>query len=239
MEIITYALGIAFIIMTATFALWHYKWEYDRNFKGKKLLERIVGSVSVCVFISLTIWVSEETSAFLSILLGLVAAMGFVAFCFIMGAVFSLPARLRWNKKIRFFGLPESRFFVFPPFRIPAFSSLPAAETTTGYIQPPTEKDSPESVRLTKYQLVRKNEKNMIRHTVKLPMPAVFHRHKAAIPGSKYHRATDCPRLSALPPTRPAAPVRSLSAAAVRIIKMPASNFCLTDTNLFNRLLSR
>ena len=77
MEIITYALGIAFIIMTATFALWHYKWEYDRN------------------FISLTIWVSEETSAFLSILLGLVAAMGFVAFCFIMGAVFSLPARLR------------------------------------------------------------------------------------------------------------------------------------------------
>lgn len=35
MEIITYALGIAFIIMTATFALWHYKWEYDRNFKGK------------------------------------------------------------------------------------------------------------------------------------------------------------------------------------------------------------
>ena len=95
MEIITYALGIAFIIMTATFALWHYKWEYDRNFKGKKLLERIVGSVSGCVFISLTIWVSEETSAFLSILLGLVAAMGFVAFCFIMGAVFSLPARLR------------------------------------------------------------------------------------------------------------------------------------------------
>lgn len=128
--------------------------------------------------------------------------------------------------------MPESRFFVFPPFRIPAFSSLPAAETTTGYIQPPVEKDSPESVRLTKYQLVRKNEKNMIRHTVKLPMPAVFHRHKAAIPGSKYHRATDCPRLSALPPTRPAAPVRSLSAAAVRIIKTPAPNFCLTVAQL-------
>ena len=128
--------------------------------------------------------------------------------------------------------MPESRFFVFPPFRIPTFSSLPAAETTTGYIQPPTEKDSPESVRLTKYQLVRKNEKNMIRHTVKLPTPAAFHRHKAAIPGSKYHRATDCPRLSALPPTRPAAPVRSLSAAAVRIIKTPAPNFCLTVAQL-------
>lgn len=128
--------------------------------------------------------------------------------------------------------MPESRFFVFPPFRIPTFSSLPAAETTTGYIQPPAEKDSPESVRLTKYQLVRKNEKNMIRHTVKLPTPAAFHRHKAAIPGSKYHRATDCPRLSAPPPTRPAAPVRSLSAAAVRIIKTPAPNFCLTVTQL-------
>jgi len=239
MEIITYALGIAFIIMTATFALWHYKWEYDRNFKGKKLLERIVGSVSVCVFISLTIWVSEETSAFLSILLGLVAAMGFVAFCFIMGAVFSLPARLRWNKKNTVFRFAGKPFFCFSSFSHTGLFIF-ARRRNDNRIHTAARRKRFAGIREAyEISIGPENEKNIIRHTVKLPMPAVFHRHKAAIPGSKYHRATDCPRLSALPPTRPAAPVRSLSAAAVRIIKMPASNFCLTDTNLFNRLLSR